>query len=579
MPHQTRVEWIPRVWHDLTDSNHQAARKPAMPITDNGLRTTDNFPSLAVWLHSLWSEVLFPGRMSEPSRVRWTSLLLLLVVPGVLLYPTLDFHLFEPDEGRYAEIGREMLERGEWIVPYLQGEPYLDKPPLLYWLVVLSYRLFGVHDWSARLVPALAVHVTILLAYLVGRRSLGERSAFWGALLLSLAPGFVSVGRLLILDGLLTLWVSLSLLAGFEALRGDRLRWLWWLVAAAAVGLGILTKGPIALILFVPPLAVYSLLNGKPRILRPAALVAFAAVVLIISAPWYEAICFALPNFGGEFFWKHNIQRFFSPFDHLEPFWYYVPILLGGLLPGSLWLVGMVRFLGTSERAIARQRSPELGFMLLAGGWCVLFFSLSGCKLPTYILPAYPFLALGLGHGLAASRWQRSRWPAAIAVCGFAILLLAHHIVLPWYACFRSPFSRETEVTRLCADSPVVCYPRSCDSVAFYLGRADFLTFRGKEAPELVEYFRQRPRTVVLFTHRHSLATLREVLPPNELEMTDEMPLFDSARAGVEGWKYLLNKSPLGDGSRDSKEGMCWLAVVRRVNQSTPKNTKKRNED
>jgi 4-amino-4-deoxy-L-arabinose transferase-like glycosyltransferase len=109
----------------------------------------------------------------------------------------MSFPLFEPDEGRYAEIPREMLARGEWVVPYLHGQPYLDKPPLVYWLVMGCYRLLGVHDWAARLVPALAVHGCVLLTYLLGRRLLGERAAFWGALALTLAPGFSSMGRLL----------------------------------------------------------------------------------------------------------------------------------------------------------------------------------------------------------------------------------------------------------------------------------------------------------------------------------------------------------------------------------------------
>src|SRR5262249_44289349 len=133
--------------------------------------------SLLAWLPLLWSGVLFPGRSPETTPLRWPALFLLLILPGVLLYPCLSFHLFEPDEGRYAEIPREMLQRGEWVVPYLQGEPYLDKPPLLYWLVMASYRLFGVHPWAARLVPALAVHGCVLLTYLLGRRNLGERPA------------------------------------------------------------------------------------------------------------------------------------------------------------------------------------------------------------------------------------------------------------------------------------------------------------------------------------------------------------------------------------------------------------------
>src|SRR5262249_34052471 len=169
----------------------------------------------------LWSRGLVRGRPAPLEAPPRAALLALLVLPGLLLYPCLSFYLFEPDEGRYAEIPREMLARGEWVVPYLHGQPYLDKPPLLYWLVMGAYSVLGIHAWVARLVPALAVHGCVLLTYLLGRRSLGQRAAFWGALALTLAPGFTSMGRLLILDGLLTLLVLLALFGVFEALRTD----------------------------------------------------------------------------------------------------------------------------------------------------------------------------------------------------------------------------------------------------------------------------------------------------------------------------------------------------------------------
>jgi 4-amino-4-deoxy-L-arabinose transferase-like glycosyltransferase len=188
---------------------------PELPVSP-----VSPFPqSFLAYLPYIWSRVLFGGCAPGGERVRGRALLFLLIVPGALLYPCLSFLLFEPDEGRYAEIPREMLVRGEWVVPYLQGEPYLDKPPLFYWLVMGSYRLFGVHDWSARLVPALAVHACIIVVYLLGRRRFGERAAFWGALSLALAPGFISVGRLLVLDGVLTLWVTLSLFGALEAVQ------------------------------------------------------------------------------------------------------------------------------------------------------------------------------------------------------------------------------------------------------------------------------------------------------------------------------------------------------------------------
>lgn len=496
--------------------------------------------SLASCLPWIWSQLLFPAQIVAPTVVRWRAVLLLLVLPGVLLYPCLDFHLFEPDEGRYAEIPREMLVRGDWVVPYLQGEAYLDKPPLFYWLIVGSYQLLGIQVWTARLVPALAVHACVLLTYLIGRRSLGEPAAFWGALALSLAPGFISVGRLLVLDGLLALWVTLALLSAFEAVRQDRLRWHWWLLAAAACGLGVLTKGPIALILVAAPIWLYRRLAAHVCRIGGRALLVFAAVVLAVPLPWFIAICWQAPAFASHFFWEHNVIRFLAPFDHLRPFWFYGPILLAGLLPATWLTIPFLRFLFTADKRTAQLRSPELGFMLLAGGWCVLFFSLSGCKLPTYVLPAFPPLALAFGYFVANSSWRHSRWTAGFTVSAFVLLLAGHYLALPWYARYHSPLSQSAEVARYCADRtvPVICYPRNCDSVAFFLGRDDLRSFRSKQTPLLIRYLQEQPRAVILFTHRHSLESLRQVLP-SDLHLTGETPLCASAKMGPDGMCYM----------------------------------------
>lgn len=237
-------------------------------------------------LRLLWTRTLFPGDAEFDGKLRLRSLALLVVLPAVLLYPCLNFRLLEPDEGRYAEIAREMLVRGDWVVPHLQGEPYLDKPPLLYWLVVLSYKLFGVHDWAARLVPALAVHLTILLTYLFGRRLLGERAAVRGAVLLALAPGLAGMARLLVLDGLLTLWVTLGLFAGRRGLLT---------ACAIACGVGVLTKGPVAVVLVVVPILLHQWLTTGRIEMRWGAVGRFAGVVALINAPWYVAVSIARP--------------------------------------------------------------------------------------------------------------------------------------------------------------------------------------------------------------------------------------------------------------------------------------------
>jgi hypothetical protein len=473
--------------------------------------------TVSAWLPFLWCRVLFRGASPAlPGRPRAGRLLAVLILPAVLLYPSLSFHLLEPDESRYAEIPREMLERGDLIVPVLQEEPYLDKPPLLYWLVAGSYRLFGVSEWAARLPSALAVHATLLLVYLFGRRVLGERSGLAGALTLMLAPGLVVIGRLLILDGLLTLWTTLALFTSYEALRGERLRWGWWLTAATACSLGVLTKGPIALVLVVPPLWLHGRLTGRRCAVGARAILAFSGVLLAVALPWYVALWWRIHGFLQHFFWEHHVVRYLSSFAHQHGVWFYIPVLMLALLPATLLLIPFVRFLGTADEDAASRRPRALGFHLLAGSWCVLFFSLSSCKLPTYILPAFPPFALAFGHFVVHGR--RGSWglPASLGVAAFLLLALTQHLALPWYAGYRSPMARADEVRGLCADpaETVVCYPRNCDSVSFYLRRSDLHAYRSKDIEDLRDLVRRQPRTVILCTHRHSLAALDELLPP-----------------------------------------------------------------
>jgi hypothetical protein len=224
-----------------------------------------------------------------------------------------------------------------------------------------------------------------------------------------------------------------------------------------------------------------------------------------------------------------------------------------------LLLVPLCRFLFRLDETSVQRRSIELGFHCLAGSWCVLFFTLSSCKLPTYILPALPFLALVIGAFLVHTDWQRTRLVRGLAMSAFALLLFSHQVALPWYAGYRSPMSRPAEVLALCADrnTPVVCYPRNCDSIAFYLGRSDLRSYRSKEIEDIRTLVRIQPRTVILCTHRHSLHALKELLPP-EVRIVYERRM---GLADIPGVPPSLMK-PLAKLMGETALGLSDLAVV-----------------
>ncbi len=320
------------------------------------IATVETPTHLLGWLPMLWTRVWFAGPAARVEPLRAGPSVFIFLVSGVLLYPCMSFPLFEPDEGRYAQIPREMLTAREWIVPTLQGEPYLDKPPLFYWLVMLSYSIFGYSAGAARLIPALAMHASVLSTYFLGRRIVGARSAFWGALFLTVSPIFLGVGRLLVLDGLLTLWITLGLLAAYLAQAEKRLHWKWWCLAALACALGVLTKGPVAVLLILPPLWIQRrLVSGAPISWR--AWLGFYASVLIINLPWYAVVCWQRPEFVRYFLWQHNVERFVEPFDHIRPVWFYAPIVLFGLLPTILLAWPRCAFLYFDQR---RRHQPAL---------------------------------------------------------------------------------------------------------------------------------------------------------------------------------------------------------------------------
>ncbi len=407
---------------------------------------------------------------------------------AILLFTRLTFPLIEPDESRYALIAAGMLDSGDWLVPAREGSVYLDKPPLLYWLTLASYHVLGVHDYAARMVTALAGMGTLLATYFVGRRLVGARAALVGGALLLMSLGFLLASRFLIMDGLLTCFTTLTLLSMYAATQDSRLRIGWWLAASIACGLGVMTKGPIALVLTIPPLFAVNWLRSDGAKIRLRDWLLFGVGVTAIALPWFIAVAIREPSFLRYFFWEHHVMRYTTNMVHVEPWWFYGVALVVGMAPASFLLPILPIYLFRRDRSLAACRTRSQGFLLLTGVWTVGFFSLATGKLAPYILPALPPLCLLLGAMLDAAvlneisdafmtrmrRWipyhgTRCALIAAV-VLGVAdyivdqgepdqwaesILLIAGAVVLYWYVS-RRVFAERTARWYAAAAIPLV---------------------------------------------------------------------------------------------------------------------------
>jgi 4-amino-4-deoxy-L-arabinose transferase-like glycosyltransferase len=297
--------------------------------------------------------------------------------------------LMDPDEGRYAEIAREMWVLKDWLIPHLNFLPYLEKPPLVYWLTALSFGGLGFNEFAARLPSALSALGGLFLAYGLARALWGPGPAFLSATILATCSGYVVLGRILTLDMTLAFFLNLAVGLGYLALRRNRPHlWNW---AYLALGLAVLTKGPVAVVLAWLIWGIWLLIQRRPwkSLLQVRGWLILAATAL----PWFIWVTLKHPEFYRFFILEQHLGRYLTPVIHPQPFYYYLPILLGfflpwaWLLPWGLWRQG-------------RGRDPDCLFLLVWAGTVLVFFSLSQGKLAPYILPALLPLSLLLGYSL-----------------------------------------------------------------------------------------------------------------------------------------------------------------------------------
>ena len=365
-----------------------------------------------------------------PARRGWWLLLLIAVLIwcGNLEYRKLSLS----DEGRYSEIPRYMAQSADWITPRLNGIKYFEKPPLQYWATAAAYTVFGEHHWTARLWPALTGLLGTLLMYYAGARLYGATVGLYTALVLASSLLYTGMGHILTLDMGLAFFLTVTFAGVLLALdpRADaKTSRRWMHVAAAGCALAVLSKGLIGIVLPGAVVVLYMLVKRDVALLRKLHLVTGGALFLAIAAPWFIAVSVANTEFAWFFFVHEHLQRYTSTIhQRAQPWYFFVPILIVGMLPWAITLGAALP--AALKRLTAGTAFDPALFALLWAGFIFAFFSFSGSKLPSYILPMFPALALLVAQHLATIRGRALAWQLAPV----AVLALAGLAAVPYTA-------------------------------------------------------------------------------------------------------------------------------------------------
>jgi 4-amino-4-deoxy-L-arabinose transferase-like glycosyltransferase len=340
--------------------------------------------------------------------------------------------LYKADESRYGEVAREMAVTGDWVTPRLNGFKYFEKPPLQYWATAAAFEAFGTSDRAARLWTALTGFAGIVLALVAGNRLFGPPAGLFAAAVLAGSPLYVLLGQVNTLD----MGVSFFLCAAIFAFALGHMLVFW-----AACALAVLSKGLIGIVLPAITIALYVLVQRDWGLVRRMKIAPGALLFLAIAAPWFLAVSAANPEFAHFFFVQEHFQRFATTMHHREhPAWYFVPVLAIGMAP---WLLPLAVAAARSAHPLKRGPFNAELFLALWAFSVFVFFSASGSKLASYILPIVPALALLVGRWLAVREPSRVliAQAALLAVAGAAVAVVASRLearyaayagYLPW---------------------------------------------------------------------------------------------------------------------------------------------------
>lgn len=360
------------------------------------------------------------------------ALFVLSVLLAIAWFGTLDQRkLVKSDEGRYAEISREMAQSGDWVTPRYNDVKYFEKPPLLYWASAAAFKIFGETEWAARLWVALTGFAGLLIAYFAGRALFGATAGLLGAVVLASSPLWVLASHFNTTDMGVSFFLEAALLAFLVAQRAvtsERNARLLMMACWAAMGLAVLSKGLIGIVLPGLVLACYVAITRDFRLIGRLHFGKGLLLFLAIVVPWFLLVSLRNPEFPRFFFIHEHFGRFtqVEGYNRYGPWWYFLAILAVGMLP---WIFiaprGLVAGLLLRDRNSSSGVDPLL-FLLL---WIVMitaFFSVSRSKLPGYIVPVVPAVALLVGVALSRMSMEGFRW---FLVCA-AVLASATLIVM-----------------------------------------------------------------------------------------------------------------------------------------------------
>lgn len=354
---------------------------------------------------------------------------LLLILTGFYFLKLGSYPLFTPDEGRYAEAGREMLASHNFITPHVNGVIFLDKPILYYWLEAFSFKLFGVNEWAARFFPALLGVLSCMITYLFSRLIFNQRTALLAALILATSPLFFANAHYTDLNLEVTFFITTAILFFYLGLKAKQKQWIlnvFLYLAYVSMALAFLTKGLIGIVF--PGLILFIWMFSYREFTQIKRLTLFAGILMffLVTAPWYLLAQMQNPSFFNYFFIIQQAKRFLSAqvFNNSLPYWFYIPIVLVGFLPWTFFLV-------TNMTQLIQEikKNQAIGYLLIAVFTVLVFFSIPQAKPIGYILPVFPPLSMITAYFISI-HWVQKKilrfcfYVALTAIFSFLLLTL-----------------------------------------------------------------------------------------------------------------------------------------------------------